>query len=339
MASLNTTLTRRQIFANEENLDRDRVWTYQAGNEITAFPYGAVWYGPGCGKATVEMWGAGGSGALMCCCGAGLPGNPGAYVKKTICVTPSTIVCSFPGFACGNSSGLCYRGSSEPSQLCWLGATDRTGITNGCMCAQGGNGGYSYCTTGPAGIYCCFRAGGFLGTQTQHGAGCGIICNTSANALAYGGDVNCCGGYSCVNWQHCDTIYTACGLAQLAVRTPAGFYGQGPTNLFFSHGANTAADSRLSRWSGQGIHNYIYAINSASRFPTQGYPWTSCWVSTMACGCYEASGCYPYLPPGFPGIGPTPCPGVRSHAYRGGHGAVRIKYVCCDSCFYDCTTI
>ena len=38
------------------------------------------------GTAIIEVWGAGGSGARMCCCGDGLTGNAGAYVKKTITV-------------------------------------------------------------------------------------------------------------------------------------------------------------------------------------------------------------------------------------------------------------
>jgi hypothetical protein len=28
------------------------------------------------------MWGAAGSGAEMCCCGGGIPGNPGGYARK-----------------------------------------------------------------------------------------------------------------------------------------------------------------------------------------------------------------------------------------------------------------
>ena len=33
------------------------------------------------GEATIEMWGAGGSGARMCCCGGGIPGNAAGYSK------------------------------------------------------------------------------------------------------------------------------------------------------------------------------------------------------------------------------------------------------------------
>ena len=35
----------------------------------------------GGGEATIEMWGAGGSGARMCCCGGGIPGNAAGYPK------------------------------------------------------------------------------------------------------------------------------------------------------------------------------------------------------------------------------------------------------------------
>ena len=38
------------------------------------------------GTAHIEIWGAGGSGARMCCCGDGLLGNAGGYAYKKITV-------------------------------------------------------------------------------------------------------------------------------------------------------------------------------------------------------------------------------------------------------------
>ena len=54
------------------------------------------------GTVTIEMWGAGGSGAKMCCCGNGLPGNSGSYSKRTITMGTSNYIYGCVGFACGN---------------------------------------------------------------------------------------------------------------------------------------------------------------------------------------------------------------------------------------------
>jgi len=45
------------------------------------------------------------------------------------------------------------------------------------------------------------------------------------------------------------------------------------------------------------------------------------------CGCYEMNGCLPTVPYGYPG-GPGQFVGdVRDGGTRGGHGAVRIKFI------------
>ena len=45
------------------------------------------------------------------------------------------------------------------------------------------------------------------------------------------------------------------------------------------------------------------------------------------CTCYQADGCYYYAPIGTGGVAHTVCGGLRSHGFRGGPGAVRIRYV------------
>jgi hypothetical protein len=52
-----------------------------------------------------------------------------------------------------------------------------------------------------------------------------------------------------------------------------------------------------------------------------------CYNNTRSCGCYNFQGCNVYSPAGHPGGPPHPCPDVRDHAWRGGHGALRIKFI------------
>ena len=58
----------------------------------------------------------------------------------------------------------------SPTQICWFGNNGQ----DGCMCAEGGKGGYSE-PTGTS-LYCCFVAGGYCGTRVGSD-GCGVICN------------------------------------------------------------------------------------------------------------------------------------------------------------------
>jgi len=91
MTTLTQLLGNREL-AFEDNLEKGRIWVYSEGNMYTGFCNGFCWKPPGTGTAVIEIWGAAGSGAKMCCCGAGLPGNPPAYVKKTVCVCPSNFL-------------------------------------------------------------------------------------------------------------------------------------------------------------------------------------------------------------------------------------------------------
>lgn len=320
MPSLRSSLLAKNTFMidNEQNLETGKIWVYHEGNIRTKFTDNWCWISPATGKATIEIWGAGGSGSRMCCCGGGLPGNSGAYSKKTICVTAGSFVRGCNGWSCGNADALCHRGCSEPTMLCWC-----TTAANGCMCAEGGRGGTSYCTTG-ASLVCCFSAGSFCRTILPDN--CGIVCNFGSGAptccaQAYGGDVNCFGKFNCAGFMGC---YANC-ICQFkqTIYIPPGFISENGTHITF----NMEADGSFENWTGSGLGGFLTALDGASKNPTQGHPWSACWTGNRACGCYEALGCMPFVPPGVGGPATNPCAAVRGHGYRGGMGATRIKFI------------
>jgi hypothetical protein len=402
MSTLTQLLGNREL-AWEDNLEKGRIWVYSDGNMYSAFCNGFCWKPPGCGKAIIEIWGASGSGAQMCCCGVGLPGNPAAYVKKCICVCPSNYVCGYVGRSCNNSSALCFRGCSEATCVCWYGCAPNpvweggiapnrqesfrgnnpwgwgqgggnpmsgdffgsagggvqfeggqcgryggncscagwgicaaVGATNGCLCAQGGRGGISYCIDDKS-PYSCFITNAWCGskTSTQHNmcdisrSACGMICNwnpsdwpgsASFQACGYGGDINCCGGFSCVSWQGCLPMCT-CMFQYHITTSPGTFANDGGSYTY-----TTENDSPMVNWSGSTKPHHLNGLTSLSRQPGHLVN-IRCWRSDRACGCYEMEGCMHYVPYGVPGAAPHPCPGVRDHAMRGGMGMVRIKYI------------
>jgi hypothetical protein len=320
MATLKELLTSKDqgLYDDEENLERGEVYSFTPGTDYNNFCQGLCWCAPANGTAVIEIWGAGGSGAEMCCCGFGLPGNPGAYAKKTIQMNEGCYICGFVGMACGNATDLCFRGCSQATCLCWRG----NGGQAGCMCAQGGRGGTSICSTTPSG-YCCFRASGFCVTKTNN-THCGIVCNYREDdwhACAYGGDINYGGCFSCVSYFGCHPSCPCYFHWHLAV--PPGQFAKcgGVVNF------NTENNNGFSQWSGHGMHQHIYALNALSRTPDRGLPWAYCWSSGKGCGCYENEGCSRHVPVGHPGMGPFPCPGVRDHARAGGDGSIRIRFV------------
>ena len=76
MASLKGLLTNRNPAEMiEENLETGYIYVWSPGTNYTNFCNGVCWKAPAAGTAHIEIWGAGGSGARMCCCGDGLPGN------------------------------------------------------------------------------------------------------------------------------------------------------------------------------------------------------------------------------------------------------------------------
>ena len=329
MASLNTFLTRRQLSPVESNLEEGQVSVYTNSNEYTSIPYGFCWRAPGNGTAIIEIWGSGGSSAQMCCCGGSLPGNSGAYVKKTIYVCSGSYACGSIGFGCGNASALCYRGKSDATCLCWIGNSN-CNTPCGCLCAEGGMGGYSYCSTGTP-VYCCFRNGTFCASQDRGEAcGCGTVCNIyqgwngACAACAYGGDINCTGLIGCVTFHHWQPVYSDGCYGYFHVPVPPGIIStEGAYITFGKDFTNT-----FSNWSGQGYHQFISSLNVASRFPGGGIPYTTCFNWSGSCGGYQTQGCSPHIPPGMgavPGI--ASCSGYSDYGWRGGQGLVRIKYL------------
>lgn len=304
----------------EENLETGRIYVFTPGTMYTSFCNGFCWNPPTTGTAVIEVWGAGGSGAQMCCCGGGTPGNAGAYVKKTISVTTTDFVRGQIGNSCGNSSALCFRGCSDPTGVCW---TSGSGASNGCLCAQGGAGGRGMCSTSTS-LFCCFRNQShcFTGPFNDN---CGIICNYFPGiwiACGYGGDTNCCGHFSCSVFFGCYPQCPCCFTYVSAI--PAGYFScGGQSNIAYNA---EDGDSRHSNWSGQPQMQQSNAMRALKRGPTGGIPMNYCWRSDRTCGCYEMQGCIHYMPPGVGGYPTSPCPGVRDHAGRGGQGAVRIRF-------------
>lgn len=255
----------------------------------------------------------------MCCCGFGTPGNPGAYSKKTVTLTCCGYIAGSPGIACGNDA-LCFRGCSDATGV----TIYANGSNTGCMCAEGGRGGISYCSTG-TNAYCCFTAGGFYTTLGVNGD-CGIVCNKCCSggwcARAYGGDLNCPGGFSCVSFLGASGSSCPCS-THFHMQGPAGYFSKCGVVVSF----NSDDGNGFANWSGQGRSQYSQALAGASRWPQMGSHFATCWGFSGACGCYENEGCMNLLPPGFPSAGPHPCPGVRDHASKGGNGAIRIKFI------------
>jgi len=321
MATLKELLTSKDQAlypVDEENLERGHIYSYTPGTDYNNFCQGICWIAPANGTAVIEIWGAGGSGAEMCCCGFGLPGNPGAYAKKTISIQAGCYICGYVGKPCGNADDLCFRGCSQATCLCWRGNSG----TGGCMCAQGGRGGTSICSTTPSG-YCCFRANSFCVTRTNNNH-CGIVCNyreSDWHACAYGGDINMGGCFSCVSFFGCHPSCPCYFHWHLAV-PPAQFAKCGGLVTF-----NTENNNGFSQWSGHGMHQHIYALNALSRTPEKGTPWAYCWGAGKGCGCYNNEGCSSHVPIGHPGMGPFPCPQVRDHGRKGGDGAIRIRFI------------
>jgi len=341
MPSLRTLLTdkaRRATGSDSEPsyqsmLERGKIFFYTPGGQqrTGVETQNFCWISQGCGNAVIEVWGAAGSGAALACCGAGLPGNPGAYARRTIEVFPGSFICGFAGMSCGNAGTFCFRGCSEFSALCWCTCSG----CSGCMCTMGGRGGTSCCMDGGAGPYCCFGSQGYCITSANpayasaFAPNCGTVCNYCNNggnppdwmALAYGGDVNCCGGFSCMTFTCCQPSRPCTW--HYHVRTSAGIFSEDGVVLTFLGETET----HQKQGSGSDIPQMLYALNAAARSPSTGHHLSSCWNGSRICGCYFTHGCQPYLPYGVPGIPANTCAGFCDSGIRGGHGAVRIQFL------------
>ena len=322
MASLNDLIQKKYDFdlAGSDRLEKGNILMMVVGTEYTDLCNHLAWCAPSKGCVTIEAWGSGGSTAKMCCCGYGLPGNPGAYARKYLRVDEGDIICARPGRSCNNANDLCFRGCSEPSWAYWR---LNNGDCYGCLCAQGGIGGISYCSTSTSAV-CCYGANGFAVTVAN--SQCGIVCNYRASvgasiAQAYGGNVNIPGGVSKMEFwcyhpnRPCAYIWCVAG--------PAGFFGTCGSYINFP----AEQESTHSNFSGQGLAQYLYGLSAAATNPTSGTIDSRCWTGGRTCGCYDSQGCANFIPVGFPGPSVSPCAGVRDHGWRGGMGGIRIKFV------------
>ena len=323
MANLSTLIKNKEGLARsllntiETNLEQGRIYLY-SGGETTGITCGFCWKSPGTGTAVVEIWGAAGSGSMMCCCGIGLPGNPGAYSKKTISVTANSFITGTVGCSTGGQT-LCFRGCSGPTAI-----TICLGTAGTCsaMCAQGGMSGFALCSTTAGSPRACFASCNFC--TTDLGSGTGIVCNIGSTMTflptATGGDVNCGGGFSCLYVGSCNTAQWHCYSAN--VRLPAGILSTTQQNVCVPFTCSSG-----SPFGGAGNDNYYTALASLGRAPSSGGVYKYCWGSGQYCGCYEAQSCVLMLPAAVPGLGATVCDSVRDGGQRGGMGKVKIRYV------------
>ena len=328
--SLTSALRSRQPLLDEDCLETGTVYMYTGGTSSANIWCGMCWKSPGTGTAIIEAWGAGGPGARMCCCGFGTAGNSGAYVKKTIAVDSSSYITGCAGNPpC--SSSLCFQGCGDPSMLCWRGAAG-----TGCICAEGGKGGLSICSTGNS-LYCCFIANGYCYDAvlpylepnayccTSY---CGTICNVCSGmwiGCAYGGDVNINSLYSKVEARQCQAICYC--YYYYSIPTPAGMFSEKGNYITFV-GDTDGGGGSPGQWSGHQFGAFSGGMNALSRSPKRGQQNKAhCWRADKLCGCYEMTGCSPLVGIGIGGLAPQPCPDVRDQAYRGGWGAIRIKFI------------
>jgi len=341
LSRLLETKTVSERTASDSNLQKGEIYVYSPGGWMNFRDAGSgphfCWSASDYGVAVIEAWGASGSGARQCCCAASVPGNPGAYARKTIRVAPGDFVCGFVGNACGNASALCFRNCGEATTILW-----RSGrFCSNCICAMGGRSGHAFCTASVS-MFCCFLCCCFAGTAFPN-AGCGIICNyqdfggAGSNcgiggptgsccaadrwmACAYGGDINRIGGFSCVEFYHCNACCICCQINYVKT-SPYVFSEEGAivrVNADFTDAA------RVSWYS----HAFMNNLSGVSKSPTQGHPYVYCWNSgSIMCGCYETNGCMSFAGIGVPGLGGMTCNDVRDHGTRGGPGAVRIQYI------------
>ena len=303
----------------ETNLEKGVVYSFTPSTHCTnTFTENMCWLAPGTGKAVVEIWGAGGSGSRSCCCGGGVPGNPGGYVKKTVNVETGDFVTGIVGVSCANSS-ICFTGCSQSTciTVCHTG-----GCT--CLCAEGGYGAWSICSEGGSGIACCLINQVGL-PNSEMSSGCGIVCNFPCMGRAYGGDINCCGGQSCTRfWSCCPCCY--CKFYQ-HVAMPPGIFSKNTSWISSVRELNNGVAQ-----GGMGSESWNHHANLAGLAKTGYMGWNgfvvACWSSARACPCYDShEKGQNLLPYGVGGTTSFPCDSVRHNGWRGGMGNVRITFI------------
>lgn len=331
MASLSSIISTkaRDVFLEETNLEKGIISVFTpASGSARDFDNASnqTWTAPGTGVAIIEVWGAGGSAAAGCCCGVGIPGNPGAYAKKTINVVSGCAITMVLGDACRNNTA-CYKGRSENTCVCYNGVG-----TDGAIVAEGGRGGVWVCVPSSGGAYCCSLASGLpgqtfadIGTPWVAGnAGCGLICNYVANEIANatGGDINLSGGFSCMTMGFCNTCCQCYFVSH--VKLSPGIVSKCGNTISYNHDCGL----HYARENSSGPQQLILALNSLTRTPSMGQPFTNCWSNGRWCEGFFNQTQLPYIyPHGVPAGGTHSCASTGNGGTRGGPGAVRIQFI------------
>ena len=304
------------------------------------------WSAPGNGTAIIEIWGEGGSTPYTCDCAFSLPGNAGAYAKKTIPVQQGisyiTGVIGCSTFA--DNPGVIWDRSCATT-ICYKVDGTYSNLVSGCMCAEGGASGYRVCSNG-TNMYCCYTAADFYHTHWINNdatecTGCGIICNKHCTpgshgdeALAFGGDVNMPGpiswakiwGSACNTQRCCTEPWTP---------YPYGLFHSGQTyssDPDAQLGATYAMAKIVDGPGGmphpgdQSIYAVMNATNWARRRPTALHPF-NCHVGRSICACHAHIRCISLVPIGTGAPAGYGCAGVADCGHRGGMGAVKITFL------------
>lgn len=306
---------------DEDNLMKGQIYVYGLPDERqTCFGQLGTfcWNSPGCGTAIVEIWGAGGSASAMCCCGVGLPGNAGAYAKKTIVVDSGSYITGLTGKSCNDTTLLCFKGCSSGTCICYVAPAG-----NGTVCAMGGRAGESRCLNSATGnMYDCFVSLGYSGTS--YGNGCGLICNHSSstdwNATATGGDINCSGGFSCLKIMTCNPTSYCCYTHFM--RLPAGMGSENGHRLEVRMGFNSDLTKQPSP-----LPFYNALLAGMGKSPISAHPFGECQGNWVHCSAVEAPNCAVMFGTAVPAPGSHPCAGTWDRGLRGGMGGVRIQFI------------
>jgi len=317
MANLSTLIEARSTAGStpETNLaEGSIIWFTANTTDGTPYPCYAQWKAPSNGRVIVEVWGAAGSSSRVCCCGASMPGNAGAYSRRETPVSTNTCICFCVGMPCTSPSNQIE--CSEATMLC---VSNNSAGDTFCMCAQGGAGGYGMCISGSS-IACCFVSGQTLCNSLS--SGCGWVCNTCSgrhNATAYGGTTNIQGGYSKQYFGHCNPCCVNCHYS--LVKTSAGVFGTEPSEIRHS------IDWCRQCCGGGDVMPMINAVTSASKQPQQGGHLQGSWFSTIYCGCYQSHMCQTMYGTGIPAPGAGMRDNGRAQGSKGGMGAVKINFI------------
>ena len=326
MANLSDIVASRAAYVGgtETNLEDGEIYVWVGTHdESEAFRCNICWQPGVAGTATIEIWGAGGTGSKQCCCANNVPANSGSYAKMTVEMNSSDCVCGFVGMSCRHNDGLCFEGCSQATCI----RVEHLGGCT-CMCAQGGQGARVHCSTSTA-IACCFGS--------QYGLYCSYVndycrlycnccwnqwgCSNIAGSMT-GVSNNTCkpSRWGCVCFYHCNACCD-CTHVYYVPTAPATFSTEGATIIYTGIG-----DTVQQVKPGSGIGNVIAGLAAASRGGMHGHTNAHCWNGNRGCACYINWQCATYLPYGMAGFGTHVCDNVRDYGHRGGPGAIRIRF-------------